>query len=280
MGRKQLISLAGFIILLIAIPATMYLVRQTQIFKPKAAFITKIEFVDQLDNPITQTATSSVGLRIVREAASPFPAAIDTLDYFLTDHQDKSLDGEHDTGSLVDFINGHVLSQTMERNKSYYTKWASDVFEIHTWDEDFIYLKEDHSGQPVGFYSFTPGKWLARQMKVGDKLSVLENTIQRYDPVCQPLTSSSFPIEMTLENHLSDYDLGGDLGKQDVIIVKYDSSVGLQTGVFERYYYSKEWGWVRWEEYDKASGNLRNRRTFNKITQTKIEPTKEVACSR
>lgn len=201
---------------------------------------------------------------------------IDTLDYFITNHQDKGLDGDH-TENYTDFTNGHPMSQTILGNRSYYVKWASEVFEIHSWDTENIYLNEDHSGAPVSIYTFNPGVWLKRSMKVGDVITGSSNTIQWYDNSCKKGATDNFPIQVTLEKHDPNYNVGGDLGTQDVIVVKYDSSVGLTTGVYERFYYSKEWGWVRWEEYSKSTGSLTSRRTFNKIISP-IKPSAGLSC--
>lgn len=78
MNKRQILIIIGFIILVLAIPLTLYLVRQTQIFKPKAAFIPKVEFVDVTGAPITETTDLNVRLRITREEApspSPSPTA-------------------------------------------------------------------------------------------------------------------------------------------------------------------------------------------------------------
>lgn len=75
-NKRQILIIAGFIILLLAIPLTLYLVRQTQIFKPKAAFIPGVEFVDETGNVITETTDLNVKLRITSElASSPAPSA-------------------------------------------------------------------------------------------------------------------------------------------------------------------------------------------------------------
>lgn len=215
---------------------------------------------------------------------TPYPSAtpstaIDTLDYFLSKHPDKGLDGEH-TPNNTDFVNGHPMSQTVSGNKSYYVKWASDVFEVHSWDSNYVYLSEDHSGSgDRTSYTFNPGIWMRRKMPIGEKIMNRNNSITWFNNACVASSSSNFPIEMTLERRDQTYDVGGDLGKQDVIVLKYDSALGLSTGVYERFYYSKEWGWVRWEEFDKATDSLKNRRTFNKII-TPIRPNTAIACSK
>ena len=76
MTKRQVVILIGFAIILIAIPLTLYLVQQTQIFRPKAAFIPKIEFVDTSGSLITETSSPNVKLRITKEAISPSPSPL------------------------------------------------------------------------------------------------------------------------------------------------------------------------------------------------------------
>lgn len=265
-SRKQLLAILSFVIILISIPVTLYLVKQTQIFAPKAAFLPKVEFVDATGQVITETTSANIKLRITKEGAE----TIDMLDYFLTNHQEQGLTGTH------------PLSQTQEGQIVYLVKWDEKAFERFRWDDQFIYLEEDHSSAPTDIYSFSDGKWMRRQMKIGEKLTVLENTIKWFDQNCQEIEGRSgpFPIEMILENHLVDFDIGGDLGKQDVIVLKYDSSPLSDTaGLFEKFYYSKEWGLILWQEYSKENPqSVRNESKFNRIT-TKIQPAKSLACT-
>lgn len=76
-NKKQILIIAGFIILLVSIPVTLYLARQTQIFKPKAAFVPEVEFVDDIGAPITETTDPDVKLKITKEAA-PSPSSSPT----------------------------------------------------------------------------------------------------------------------------------------------------------------------------------------------------------
>ena len=174
---------------------------------------------------------------------------IDTLDYFVTKHPDKALTGTH------------ALSQTIVGNSSYYAKAGAPdkFFEYHTWDNNYVYLTEDTAG-----YTFSPGIWMKRKMAVGEKLDEPGNLIRRYDnnvdcnyqSVPQP-----FPYSMTLLDHIK-FDIGGDLGNQDVIRLKYDYSSGANSD-YEIFYYSKEWGWIQWEYYH--NGSLVSKSVFNKI---------------
>lgn len=202
---------------------------------------------------------------------------IDTLDYLLSNNQHKGLTGAN-TGSSTDHANGHPLSQLITSNAMYMVKWDSTVYETFKWDNENIYLVEDHSVSGHNpSYQLIPGIWMRRNMKVGEKVTTMNNIIEWFDPDCALTERKNFPIEMTLEKHDATYDIGGDLGIQDIIVMKYDSSVGFNLGLYEKYYYSKEWGLVRWEEYAKRTDSLRNRRTFNKITNP-IAPNISLSC--
>lgn len=78
MTKRQVYILIGFVIILVAIPITLYLVGQTQIFRPKAAFIPKVEFVDAAGQVITETSDPNVKLKITKETitSSPSPSSV------------------------------------------------------------------------------------------------------------------------------------------------------------------------------------------------------------
>lgn len=193
---------------------------------------------------------------------------IDTLDYFLSDHPDKGL------------IGTHPLSQTKNGNAVYYVKWAAENYEYYTWDDNYIYLREDHSGAPVQPYTFAPGIWMKRYMSVGERLTFLsgENTIQFYDSQCHPNTQYSGPYKyiMTLLEHNPNFNAGGGLGKQDVIVLSYDYRPAGSKN-YEKFYYSKEWGWIRWENLD-SFGNVIQSSEFNKISSKVTPPDSTVGC--
>ena len=199
---------------------------------------------------------------------SGVPAAaqeIDTLDYFVTKHPDKGLTG------------AHPLSQTIIGSRSYYVKWGGDAFEVHRIDEaaGLIYLEEDH-GTGAGVYSLRPGAWLKIHMQIGETIANYgaAHTIRYYHADCTVAKENAFYYETTLEKRIPDLDLGGDLGKQDVIVVGY----GLPGTGWERDYYSREWGWVMWEEYAGDKKTLKNRSVFNKVAP-RIAPKAELACA-
>jgi hypothetical protein len=192
---------------------------------------------------------------------------IDTLDYFISDHLDQGLSGSHNH------------SQKVKGNVSWYVKWSADAYEVHTWDDQYIYLAEDHGWQYFQGYAFAPGKWMKRQMKIGESIVESGNKAYYFSiPSCDPIRADNLPYIMTLESHLPEYDLGGALGRQDVIVLKYDYSNQATQGNFERFYYSKEWGWVKWELYTK--GNLVQISVFNQPHSQPLMPQENLSCTK
>jgi len=200
-------------------------------------------------------------------AAAAAPKTINTLDYFVSKHLDKALYGSHNQNQVV------------AGNISYYVKWDPGAYEIHTWDDQYIYLREDHSWQYDKGYAFRSGRWMKRNMNIGEVITESDNLgyYFNYD-TCTLTEVHSAPYTMTLEKRIAKYNLGGDLGKQDVIVLKYDYSTQNSQGNFERFYYSKEWGWVKWELYN--GNKLIQTSTFNKISDQPTLPDKSGSCTR
>jgi|GEM_PF-2792351 len=209
----------------------------------------------------------SAGVFAAASASAGQGETINTLDYFLSKHPGQGLTGSHNQNQVV------------TGNTSYYVKWAADAYEVHTWDDQYIYLNEDHSWKYNQGYAFRPGIWMKREMKVGEPLSQPDNTAYYFSSdTCAAAATTALPYTMTLEKHVKNYDLGGDLGRQDVIVLKYDYSTSVNPGNFERFYYSKEWGWVKWELYSGAK--LEQTSLFNKISNNPIQPDKSMSCTR
>lgn len=174
--------------------------------------------------------------------ASPAVAATDcvnALDYFIGG--DK-FNWKGSTGT-------HRLSQNFSSNLingwMYYIKFGNpDTNEHYTWDANYIYLRQDGYPNP---YTFNKGRWLKNgTICKGDSISSPNNKITTYDSNCnlsppgqQP---QPFPITVTYVDHWPTYFLGSR-GYVDVILVDYQYGPSK----FERFFYSKEYGWVRWE---------------------------------
>lgn len=217
--------------------------------------------------PISPELLSFSHAQSPASTAPAIPEIINTLDYFVSNHLDKGLTGSHNQ------------NQTVVGNTSYYTKWSADAYEVHTWDDNYIYLNEDRSWKKDESYAFSPGKWMKRQMTIGE--SIIESNNMGYyvnSADCTPLRINALPYVMTLESHISNYDVGGNLGKQDVIVLKYDYSNTAYPGNFERFYYSKERGWVKWELYE--NNNLIQESIFNQIHNSPIQPDTTKSCTK
>ncbi len=65
---------------------------------------------------------------------------------------------------------------------------------------------------------------------------------------------------------------------QDVIVIRYDSSLSNPNGIYEKMYYSQEWGWILWEEYSKSGNSLNNRSHFYRIEDNPLKPLKTSIC--
>lgn len=186
----------------------------------------------------------------------------DTLDFFIKKHP-PGLKGSHSLHQVVD--------QSLRR--SYYLKGDSQRYEVHQWDEQGLYLLLDHD--PDRAYSLAPGIWLTRSMSVGDEIvAPATTTITEYEATaCRAPRSQPYSYTIKLERFVPDYDAGGDLGRQAVIVIRYLPAGGNA----EFFYYSREWGWIAWEEYE-STGQLLNISTFNRISSTTLRPAVAPRC--
>jgi parallel beta-helix repeat protein len=182
------------------------------------------------------------------------PEIIETLDYFVSDHLETGMTGTH------------PQSQTVVENKSYMVKWDSRAFESHFWDRDWIYVQEDFTWGADSSYLFEPGKWMKRRMQPGESIDMSANQSFWYGPTGEIYDSYVFPYRMTLETRVVGLDMGGDLGAQDMLILKY-----AYTPDYERFYYSKEWGWIAWELYGPGN-TLKAVSIFNQFGPAPIVP--------
>lgn len=162
-------------------------------------------------------------------------------------------------------------------NALFTVKGSSSTYEYRTWDANNIYLKQDTSvgnftvpgsgGKVATSYKLSPGTWLHRSMNIGERL-VVPNQVDWYDSSCNVVAHwNNWQYTMTLEADKT-MDFGGDVGKTEVIVVHYDYGSGS-----ERFYYSKDWGWVRWEEFD-GSNKLTRSTDVNRLSSFKNLTTK------
>lgn len=196
--------------------------------------------------------------------AIPPPATaqlIDTLEYFLTDDESVELIAG----------NGERLSQTTQGNAVVRVKWRSPQHhEYYTYDDTWIYLRYDSSWSgPSGAtsYEFTevPGKggrWMKRQMWVGDSFTVSKTAGQTfYFDDCTVQSRPNLLYTNTLEAYYPSYFIGGQLGTDEVIVLKYDWNQGAN---YEKFFFSKQWGWIRWEHW--VNGQLDTAVSWDAVT--------------
>lgn len=188
---------------------------------------------------------------------------IDTLEFFLSKHEDKEL--------ITD--DGGRHSQRTIGNSVFRIKWGDpQSHEYFTWDDQYIYLRYDntwgedsaHAGATSYEFAEVPGmggRWMKRKMRVGEVINVDSANAQIWHtPDCAVHSRHHLKYTNTLEAHNPQYNAGGDLGIQDVIILRYQWGPTS----YERFFFSKEWGWIRWEFYQ--DGQLKNVAVMNKIS--------------
>lgn len=189
---------------------------------------------------------------------------IDTLDFFIS---------KHAVGTQEPKSTG--VTQYILGNSSYYFKTGS-AYEYHTWDNNFIYLTQDTSvgNYPIGggianSYRIISGIWMKRFMQVGEKIDV-PSKVDWYDNTCKVIQHWDWwPYYVYLENHTK-MNFGGDLGVQEVIVLRFDYGSG-----YEKFYYSKEWGYIRWEEFNQSGQAMRSA-DFNRLRE--VETRIRVSC--
>ncbi len=140
-------------------------------------------------------------------------------------------------------------------DRAYYLKFGSwSHWERYTWDANWIYLHTDQSN-PDNPYAWTDPRWMKRFQNVGEKFTV-GGDIYWWDTNCN-LTVNAFSRTMTLKEYFPSYNWGGAAGIRETIWLKYK----WDTGRYEKFYYAKGWGWIRWEYWE--NGVLTNAATFN-----------------
>lgn len=141
---------------------------------------------------------------------------------------------------------GFVWHQIQSGNDYYLEKWTNPNQTVHYWyDDTNIYMAEDTTARYP--YRFLPGNWARRYMRVGETLNMTSNQMQVLNSACQTVQDPvDCPYHNTLEAHYPEYDLGGDLGLQDVIVLKYAWGAPDFANV-EREYYARGYGIVKWE---------------------------------
>lgn len=197
------------------------------------------------------------------QATSPpgYDGYINSYDYFLSKHMESALGGLHS------------LNQVVDGELSLYMKGWPDRFELHTMG-DYIRLKEDHSGAPNPPYAFSDGRWMPREWKPGDTLTIRaeENTIQFYTEDCQPTHAAPFAYTMRFVALLPDVNLGGVLGvRSKVLVLEYKYYTDR-----EIFLYDSEMGWVAWQLYrhDQLTQEVR----FNWPASAPTNPNPQSIC--
>lgn len=172
---------------------------------------------------LTYTAVSTPK-QLVGKAAG---GTVDTLSFLL---------GKHSIGMSTDPKSLSGLTRIATNNYYYDVKSINgESYEYRPYDANYLYLRRDRSVngswlaptypelKDAVSYTVGAGIWLKRQMQIGESIKT-NNEVKWYRQDCSLITTwQNWPYTMTLENETT-MDFGGDIGKQDVIIVKFDYS--------------------------------------------------------
>ncbi len=204
---------------------------------------------------------------------------VDTLDYFLTKNPHVA---------LKDPVSGSEINQIIKtkESSSYLMKWGPRAFIKYSWDLNYIYFNEEHENDFPNAranhknYIFTPGYWMKRSMKLGESMDgTLNNSAGTFihyldtPHTCNVESSEAYTMKTVLESRNRSYDFGGDLGVQDVIVLRVE-----QNGLFsEKEWYSREYGLVRWEYCILNGKTCQETVTWNQISPNPIKTLDETA---
>lgn len=122
------------------------------------------------------------------------------------------------------------------------------TFEAYSWDDEWIYLHEDHS-LPFSSYTHENARWAKRFMKIGETIENYDNYLIEYNDQCQVVRYFWFPFKNTLDRYLPNVDLGKDLGRRDVIVLMSTPEPWAVHQDFELHYLAKDAGPVMWQEW-------------------------------
>lgn len=211
------------------------------------------------------------------------PETINFLDYFIP--------------SQTNYI--QVRCPKTENNQCDPSKWEENIFfvadpsqsqltvvkhlpsryEVYSWDEKYIYLKYDSSwGQNAyrckgkgSTYGLISGKWAKINTSIGETTTDANNQIVVYDENCQVCENTPQYLTTVLEARYPNFDLGENLGKHDVIVLRVYFAPP-EYKIYEKFYYAKGLGWVGWEGYEKNDQKPKYQQfAYKKIANASID---------
>jgi hypothetical protein len=193
---------------------------------------------------------------------------MDVLDFFLSKHA-VGIDPKPRSSGLTSFVS--------KRGKfAYFVKDWMGHYEFYRWDDNYIMHRRDASIGPANVpanlknaksFIITPGLWMKRDMKLGERIDMV-SPLDWYDGNCRVLEHwDNWTYSMILESEIPNFDAGA-LGRQNVIVLRY-----FETTVYERYFYSKEWGWIRWEAWDAGTNKMTASTSFYNPKAKLYKPT-------
>jgi hypothetical protein len=174
----------------------------------------------------------------------------------------------------------HYMHQSWDGRNLHWMKFGPvsesstfcDAWERLVLDGDQFYLREDRSQSGAGIYSFHPGTWLKRRMRVGEYVDVPENILQRYEKgSCRVIDQHPLPYRVGLVEAWKHFDCGPSLGIRDVIKVDYDPGSDRDTQEFQSH--ARDAGWFQFQERRQDGTNASHTTRFHIIGGQALTPT-------
>jgi hypothetical protein len=119
-------------------------------------------------------------------------------------------------------------------------------FVYFKWNRRQTFLRVDQSQRPYP-YAFAQGFWLPRNARVGVNYPVRTPMGHFRPDSCQLLAITDLSYTRMLTRHYVDY-LGGDVGWQDLVQVRYRHPTQGCPYMDELFDYSSTFGHIRWQQ--------------------------------
>jgi hypothetical protein len=194
----------------------------------------------------------------------PEGTEIDLFPFIVGKAETWPRDGSHPLHQTWDGRNLHLIKFG---NPDSWERWILDA------EGQQFYLREDRSQSGAGCYSFHPGVWFRRRMRVGEWIDVPDNVLQRYDPkTCEVIDQHPLPYRVGLIEAWRNEDIGGSLGVRHTVTLGYDP--GTRNDTEERYRCADGAGLFQWMVREQHAPFAQHTTTFTERGGQALTPTK------
>ena len=197
---------------------------------------------------------------------------IDMLPFFVGGEWPHTSKLGDSSGTLDLIVNEAGKPKTFQ-----FVKWQNPAcLEVYRYDDTTVYHHQD-STDPASEggaapYHFTEGRWVSRLTRVGDVIDCPANHLQRFrgGVIVQ---DAPVAYRVTVDRHYSAFDCGGDVGVREVVVLKYDPTMGNPGhGCYEYQWFAAGWGWWKWQAFRASDDTLAEEAIMNLRGGTRVTP--------